>query len=380
MHITIVADPIDEQKAGVHFYTKNLIAELIKIDRENRYTLIHKIPNKFFDKLCEKYSNCKQEILKEKNHIGSGTIRNFFLLPKLFRKLKPDVVIETCHLGPFFTAKNCKRVTIIHDLTPILFPQFHIKGSVIRHKLLLKSVIKKADLIITPSENSKKDIFKYKKTKAKIAVIPPGIEMPIIEKPFEKPLNKFLRSGHLRNIKKKPRSLPYFLFLGTIEPRKNLELLITAFLELKKELELPQKLILAGGVGWKSKKFIKKYEKNPNIIFTNYVSKKIKTQLYKNAEIFIYPSIYEGFGIPPLEAMIQNTAVIVAKNSSLEEVYKNHAVLFKTQDKNDLKEKILYILENPKTRKDLIKNAYTFAKEFTWENAAKKTLEEIEKL
>lgn len=345
MHILILADPVDNQNAGVHAYTKNLIEALLKIDKKNRYTFIHERENDFF-----KWRN--HHIIPDKNRIAYGTYRKFHLIPKLIRKLKPDIVFEPCHIGPLNLPKSIKRVTTIHDLTPLLFPKFHEKQSVLIHKILLPKIIKKADLIITPSNNTKKDILKLNhKAKIKVIALAPTKKLPTTA------------------VKEK-----YLLYLGTIEPRKNLEILIEAY----SELNLKHKLILAGKIGWKANPILKKASQNPNIILTGQISEKEKANLYKNAAIFIYPSHYEGFGLPPLEAMQYGTPVIVANNSSLKEYYKNHALLFKT--KSELKNHIKTLLNKKSLREKLAKNGQEYAKQFTWEKTAKETLKTFEKI
>ncbi len=347
MHILILADPIDNQSAGVHSYTKNLIEALLKIDKKNRYTFIHERENDFF-----KWRN--HHIIPDKKRIAYGTYRKFHLIPKLIRNLKPDIVFEPCHIGPLNLPKSIKRVTTIHDLTPLLFPQFHENQSVLIHKLLLPKIIKKADLIITPSNTTKKDILKLN-PKAKITTIPLGA------KPQKSQISVRTKS-------------PYLLYLGTIEPRKNLEILIEAY----NELNLKHKLILAGKIGWKANPILKKAAENPNIILTGQVTEKEKANLYKNAAIFIYPSHYEGFGLPPLEAMQYGIPVITSNNSSLKEYFKNHTLLFKT--KNQLKTHIKTLLTKKSLREKLSKNGQQYAKQFTWEKTAKETLKAFEKL
>ncbi|MFC1616058.1 glycosyltransferase family 4 protein [Patescibacteria group bacterium] len=347
MHICILADPIDNQKAGVHVYTKKLIQNLLKIDYKNNYSFIHLNENKFF-------KGTKNFVITRKKIPGYGTYRKFFLIPNLLKKLNPDIVIETMHIGPFRTSKNSKRAVIIHDLTPILFPEFHIKRSTIIHKLFLRRVIKNADLIICPSENTKKDILNYQETKANIEIVPPGID---------KPNNTKLPSMFAK---------PYLLFLGTIEPRKNLGILIDAFRALKKEQQIPHRLILAGEIGWKSKKIIKKAN-HKHIHLTGYVNQKEKNSLLQNANIFIYPSFYEGFGIPPMEALSYGIPTICSTGGSLNEIFSDHCLMFEPNDKKTLKKQILKLIKN-KTR-NYIKNPIL---KFTWEKNAQKFLEVIE--
>ena len=276
MKIAIIADAIDNQNAGVHVYTKNLIQALLKIDQKNQYIFIHPEKNSFFEKTTHYI------VPRRKKIPGYETYRRWIQIPNIFKILAPDIIIETSHIGPFRTPKKSKRVTIIHDLTPIIFPQFHIKNSVIVHKIALPHIFKNADLIITPSQNTKNDILKLYKTKNNVAVIPEGIIPPNLDPTL------FSSNQNLKNI-----SPPYILFLGTIEPRKDLETLINAFLELKNSNFIHHQLVLAGGIGWKNKELLKKIANHhKNIILTDYVSEDEKASLYKHADIFVYPSLY----------------------------------------------------------------------------------------
>jgi len=388
MHIVILADAIDNQNAGIHFYAKNLIEALLKLDKKNKYTIIHQKENPFFN---------------DKNHIivpriktirGHDTYRRFIKFPRIFKKIKPDIVLEMSHIGPFRTPKNTKRATIIHDLTPILFPKLHRISSVIVHKLAMKSVFKNASLLLTPSENTKHDILHLYKTNAKIEVIHEGIPTPNLNAPEPKNTN-------IPQV-----TTPYILYLGTIEPRKNLDLLVDAFLELKKSHLLPHQLVLAGGLGWKIKPLLNRLKNHQkDIILTGYISEEQKASLYKHADMFIYPSLYEGFGLPPLEAMSYNIPVICSTGGSLKEIFEKYALMFEPNDKETLKKHILSLCHsrpdresnlekqsdscfpstmgerrNDTLRQSLIEKGFIYSKNFTWEKTAKKVLEAFEKL
>lgn len=341
MHITILADAIDNQNAGVHYYLKNLIENLLKIDKKNKYSFIHSKENPFF-------SDKEHYIIPQTPGPGTETIRRFHKIPKLIKTLKPDTVWQPCHIGPFNIPSQIKRIVTIHDLTPITHPQFHTPRGKIIHRLLLGKTLKNADLILTPSETTKHDIQKHYQTNAAIKVTPLGTTDPKI------------------NIKPYFRE-PYFLFLGTIEPRKNLELLIDAFLELN----LPQKLILAGTKGWKNKKILEK-ARHPKINLLTNISEEEKAALYKYADAFIYPSIYEGFGLPPLEAMSYNTPVICSTGGSLNEYFSQNALMFEPQDKETLKQHLKNYKTAPKSEQ--------FAQKFTWQKTAEETLKAFNQL
>ncbi|MCK9186213.1 glycosyltransferase family 4 protein [Candidatus Gracilibacteria bacterium] len=386
MHITIFADPIDTQYAGIHHYTKNLTKNLLKTDLKNTYTIVHAKPNEWLTKAIQKAnkktqsSNRISEIIIPRNKFPGGeSIRRFFTIPKIINKLSPNIVLEPCHIGPFRLKKGIKRALVVHDITPVLFPHFHTFRGRFIHKLFLKRSIENADIIITPSQTTKEDIVKKYHPKAKISVTHLGV------KPPEKTETD-------KNI-----SQPYFLYLGTIEPRKNLEILVDAFIELKTTHQIPHQLILAGQIGWKSKQLLKKIKKYNNqsnqnnstksqqlqIITTDWITESEKEILLKNADIFIYPSLYEGFGLPPLEAMNYGIPVICSKGGSLKEIYRNTALLFNPTDKEKLKKHILSLINNSQTnqknslRDTLIKNGLSFAKKHTWQKTAEETLKAI---
>ncbi len=359
MHIVILADPVDNQKAGVFIYSKKIIENLLKIDKKNTYSFIHLNKNPFF-------KGKNHHIIPRLKIPGYGTFRKFFLIPRLIKKLKPDIVWEMCHIGPFNIPKNIKRVVTIHDLTPILFPQFHIKNSIINHKIHLKRIVKNADLILCPSQNTKKDIEKIYRTKAKIAVTPLGIDT-------------YNKDRQHRPIKKQSKA-PYLAYLGTIEPRKNLEMLIKAFSELKKEKDIPHQLLLAGEIGWKAAGIMQKIQQTKDVKHLNYLSENQKAQFLKNADVFIYPSLYEGFGLPILEAMSHKTPVIFAKNSSMNEYFGNYGLSFPPQSKKTLKKHIFTLLTHHQKAKKIGEKGYKYSKSFSWKKTAKETLENFEQI
>lgn len=353
MHIVFLADPIDNQRAGVHFYTKNLIEALLRVDQENTYTFIHRKENPFF--------NDKNNLIipKKLRHLDEY-YRKLHLIPKAIKKLQPDIVFEPSHIGPFGIPKTIKRAVLIHDLTPILFPQFHPGHSSRIHRIIMPRILKNADLILTPSQTTKQDIQKKYKTNATITPIYAGADTKQ-QQQFNRPIPE-----------------PYLLYLGTIEPRKNIPTLIDAFLELKKEASIPHKLILAGGIGWKTNDILQKAA-NTNIIVTDYLKEDQKQSYLQHADIFIYPSFYEGFGMPPLEAMHHGIPVITSTGGSLKEIYQNHTLQFEPEDKNTLKKHILDLLNNKTLRNQIIQKGHQLTQQFTWDNTARKVVEAFKK-
>jgi len=305
MRIVILADPLDNQSAGVHIFTREFISALLKYDPANEYILIR-------EKRDENLPIQQIEVPNIRLPIGFASIRLFFIIPLIIKYLSPDVVIEPAHFGPFNLAKRIKRVTVIHDLTPIIFPRFHRWHSQILQKIFLGRILKNADMVLTNSEHTSQDVEKYYPiTKGKTLSGLLGKE------------ELYQPTDSRQYLEQKQINAPYFLFVGTIEPRKNLLILLEAFEEYKKSDKENTKLLLVGGNGWKSETFVEALKQHPNridIIRPGYVEKQYLPELYSHSKAFIYPSLYEGFGLPILEAMACGAIVITSNVSSMPEV------------------------------------------------------------
>jgi len=224
-----------------------------------------------------------------------------------------------------------------------------------------------ADKIIAPSEATKRDIIKfYEIDESKIKVIWHGVET-----------RRCLVSTELEN-------KPYILFVGSIQPRKNITGLIEAFekVERSRDETLPRlQLVICGGRGWMANKIYKRAKESKfsgKIIFTGSVSDKERNELYKNALVFALPSLYEGFGLPVLEAMSYGVPCIVGNNSSLSEIVGKSALLVNANSPNDIAEKINLLLSNSELRKDLSCRGIENVKKFSWDKAGERVLEGFE--
>lgn len=238
-------------------------------------------------------------------------------------------------------------------------------------RLILDHSCKIADRIIVPSIATKNDLVEhFDVDPRKISVIYEGGDKEINVKP----------AGEQELKEKYQIKKPYFLYVGTLQPRKNIETIVNAFLCLAKE-ELTSQLVLAGGTGWGMDKVLEKIQKSESkdrIILTGYVSEEEKAGLYKNAEAFLFPSQYEGFGIPVLESFSYGVPVITAKNSSLPEVGGNAAIYIENvMSSAELEECMKKILSLSESDRMLLseKGIQQFNK-FTWKKCAR----EISKL
>lgn len=356
MHIVFICDPIDKQSAGIYQYTLQVVQHLWKLNNKHRLSFITLNSKVILDHIPA------IPLPNTLKFLTNDPVRTFITLPRLINKLNPDIVIEPAHFGPFNLKKSVKRITVIHDLTPILYPQFHPFLSRFLQKIFLPTIIKKAQLIITNSENTTKDILNtYPNTQIKTkgillgkdAIFKPSIDGEILDK--------------------YKITTPYLLTVATLEPRKNLTTLLQAFTLFKKQKSSNTKLVLIGGEGWKNNQLKAAIDHHPfknDIILTFYMERKDMPAIFTQCEIFIYPSIYEGFGLPLLEAMACGAACISANNSSLPEVGGDAVLYFQTMNPNDLMDKIEKIFTNQILKKELKVKGLHQAKKFSWEKYA----------
>jgi glycosyltransferase involved in cell wall biosynthesis len=346
--VVVIADCLDTQNAGIHVYTRNLI-EALQSSPE-------------FDTVVVKIKNNTDSSFKNLLVVPpvipfllKDPFRIFFSLPKAIRRFHPDIVIEPAHFGPFNLPKKIKRVTVIHDLTPLIFPQWHSCISSRLQCIFLPAIIKKASLIITNSTNTTNDLLKYFPLgSSKIAKIYPATDSFFLLNPEE-------------IITKKQ---PFILSVGTVEPRKNLSRLLDAYRMFREKCDYSYQLIICGGKGWKNKKFYKKLNTHPyknDILIKGFVSRAELKSLYSTTSAFIYPSLYEGFGFPVAEAMGCGAPCLVSNRSSLPEVGGKAVIYFDPENIQDISAKLVNVINSVEEITDLSnkgrKQVASFSKE-----------------
>ncbi|MCM8785119.1 MAG: glycosyltransferase family 4 protein [Candidatus Omnitrophica bacterium] len=359
------------KKTGVGWYAFNLIKNIRKIDKENIYVLYGSSLLKYFKK-----NEIKKFFKSENFYICVKPfpclIYNFILqrfLPIEFLYGKFNIIHN---LYPFSTFNLYgKQIVTVHDLIPLIYPYLTEPLSFQEFKFNITKVIKRADKIITVSYSTKKDIIKF------FNISPEMIEViHLAADEIYRPIEDEKVIDYIK--KRYGVDDRYILYVGTIEPRKNIPRLIDAFVIVKEKFP-EYKLVLCGKIGWKSDFFYRKIREVPekikkDIILTGYVPLSDLPYLYNRCEVFVYPSLYEGFGLPVLEAMRCGVPVITSNVSSLPEVVGDAGILINPENKEEIVEAILSVLNSEDLKKTLSRKGLERAKLFSWEKTAKETI------
>lgn len=360
----------DKQKTGIGVYTYELIKALLKVNKKDKFILFGVATISTYNYLknleFKNYPNVEMKIFR----IPAKFFRIGFLTwqklnwPKIEKLIGP---VDIFHSFNWFMPpqKSGKRVTTIFDLTSILFPEWHDARTTQMDKMRFKKIAGNADLILAISKNTKDDFMKFN-PKGRVEVVYPGVR-DCFSLDFARDRNDNKEVG--RVLGKYGLKSGYLLSVGTLEPRKNLETLINAFLESK----MLAPLVLVGKSGWKNEQLLSLITKYPqNIIQLGFVPDKDLKILYQQALCFVYPSFYEGFGIPVLEAMKCGTPVITSNTSSLPEVGGEAVLYVDPKNMEELARGIRKIGESREIREKMIKEGLEQAKKFSWEQSARK--------
>lgn len=293
-----------------------------------------------------------------------------FRLPLALFRDKPDIFLEITNVLPAFSPK--KSIYMIHDLAYKFFPESYSKYELLMNESNMKSSLKRAEYLIFTSNANRDDFYKfYNFPKDKTRIVPLGYDKKIY-KVINKPKN-------ILKLKS-----PYFLFVGRLEKRKNVANIIEAFSLFKQKNNTAHKLVLVGKKGYGYEKIIQKInsfsELKKEIIVPGYLNDKDLAHLYSASDAFIFPSLYEGFGIPVLEAMASGIPVLTSNIPTLKEVAGDGALYVDPKNTNDIADGIENIISNKKKRSDSIKKGVLNIKKYSWENTAKEVFNIIKEM
>lgn len=363
MRICIDTRWIFPELSGIGLYTQELLRALAEIDRENDYILLFDNP-RVRDRTLALIGDSGFRFQVSVLRYGLFSVANQLRLPRLLQKLGVEVYHSTNYMMPLLWPCRAKRVVTIHDLIPLLFPDHAPKAKKARlfplYKGLMRQVARRADLVIAVSESTKRDLVQTLDVPAdRIAVTLEGVT-----------------PEHVPSAHRPPSTVRRILFVGRRDPYKNLPLLVEAFSHLASRIShlrlrvvgpddprYPEARAQASALGL-----------NDRVDWVGYASDQDLLAEYQQADVFVLPSTYEGFGLTVLEAMACGAPVVCSRVSSLPEVVGEAGLLVTPGDPTALSEAVEQVLANPALAADLRARGLQRAAQFTWERCARATL------
>jgi len=345
-----------ETRVGTGQYTSELLSRFRENSRHQFSLLLKSAPS---SGLPPSAHNWQYHLLRP----GKAWTR--FALPlHLTLTREYDVFWNPAHYLPPVT--NCPSVVTIHDLAYEYFPSLFLPRDLYKLKRWTRRAVKQATHVIAVSEATKSDLINlYGVADNKITVVYNGYNDQLFSASTKSNRSVLSEFGLGKE--------RYLLFLGTLQPRKNIIKLVQAF-RILREGGYQGKLVIAGKVGWLAEETLQVINSSPDkeqIVMTGYVSETTRRTLYQHADVFVLPSLYEGFGVPILEAMASGCPVAASDNSSLPEVVGSAGLLFNPTDPADIARAVLEIKQ---ARDRFVTRGLKHAKTFSWDKCAKETI------
>jgi glycosyltransferase involved in cell wall biosynthesis len=361
-----------DQFSGVEIYTAQILEHVFRLDRKNHYRLFYSgMSPKDFSYLD--FINTTLVYKRLSNRLLNLSLK--FSGRPAFENLIGDFdLLFLPNFSRYSIRPDHKLVVAVHDLSPLATPEFyHLKSRLWHRFLSIERTLRRADVICAVSEYTKQDIMRFCHiAEQKIQVIHPGIDHRVFR--------ANLSQDRLREVRNR-YGLPgdFVLFINTIEPRKNL----IGLIEAMERLDKPVTLVIAGKMGWKYRKTMSKIKSSPrrrHIKYLGYIPEQDKPYIMKLARLLAYPSIYEGFGFQPLEAMAVGTPVLTSPVTSLPEIAGDASLMVDPYDNGSLAAGIQALLTDEPLRARLISRGLERVKLFDWDRSAARLLEIFDSL
>lgn len=352
------------RSAGINWYIYHLLQHLAELS-DFRYTVFLSDPRarEHFDGM---------DIAPSRLPTHRPIVRIVWeqiIQPFALRRARVDLLHALAFAGPLTLA--IPWVVTIYDLSFIRYPESFNTANRIYLTWAVRNSLRRADRVIAISESTRRDLVeRFGGSREKVCVVYCGTDPSFSPKRDPQELEELRAQRHL------PEKM--ILFVGTIEPRKNVARLVRAFARAKRAAHLPHRLVLVGARGWKYHEVDAVVEQAgiaDDVMFAGYVHQQELPAWYRAAELFVYPSLYEGFGLPPLEAMACGTPVVTSNAASLPEVVGNAALVVAPDDEVALADAIVRGLTDRAQREEMIARGFAQAAQFSWARAARETAE-----
>jgi len=368
MRVALDGFPLSSPKTGIGHYTFELARSLAQLAPGDRFDLISPIP--FTAAAASEIEKASLPNLGFFNPRATSFRRHWWAvgLPLYLRQSPVDLFHGTNYEVPLWNRSH--NVVTIHDLSILLHPEHHERHLVRRARRRLPLMVRSAAMIIAVTESIKREIVEHLGVKPERVAVTP--EAP--RRTFHRiPITETLATRKQLEIED-----DFLLFVGTVEPRKNLLTLVRALDDVLRNTSLRPQLVIAGGKGWLTDEldaFLETSGVKERVRFIGYTSDEDLRALYSACRVCVYPSLYEGFGLPPLEAMACGAPVITSRIPAIEETVGSAAILVEPTDVAALAKSIVEVWNDPQHRDHLSAAGLTRAAKFTWERTAELTLE-----
>jgi glycosyltransferase involved in cell wall biosynthesis len=347
---------------GIGTYIRNLLRQLARIDRETEYVLL-----------------CREADLGVAAQLGPNfrsvrepspnySLREQIHVPWVLRRERPDVYHAPHYILP--AAVPCRSVVTIHDCIHLMFPQYLPNRAAYAYaRASMWAAARRSDRILTVSEASKRDILHlFNVRPEKVEVVYNAIDEHFSAEPS---------AEHVAQVRERYQlDHKFVLYVGNIKPHKNLVRLIESFSQLRRTHDDLKLLIIGDEISKLPalRRAVHSHKLHKHVRFLGYLKDDTLTVLYRLASVFVFPSLYEGFGLPPLEAMASGTPVVTSNLSSLPEVTGDAAVLVDPYDVDSIVDGMRRVLDDPALAAELRRRGLQRAREFSWERSVEKTL------
>lgn len=369
MRIGLDGIPLGEIKTGVGHYTHELARALARAAPADEFELIS--PHPYVNTASDEGEQTSPPNLRLMRARANRLLRRRWWslgLPLYVRRGRFDLFHGTNYDVPLWG--RCPTVVTVHDLSMFLYPETHEAHLVRRARRRLPMMARRATMIITPSQSVRRETCEH------LGVGPDKVvAVPEAARRSFRPIPREETAEVRRRLKVEDE---FILFVGTIEPRKNLLTLARAFDELLRGTPLRPQLVITGKEGWLTGElfsYLKGADVRERVRFTGYVTDDDLRALYSSCKAFVYPSLYEGFGLPPLEAMACGAPVITSRIPSLMETVGDAARLVPPTDSRELAQAIIRLLEDSGERERRSDAGLRRAAEFSWEKTAAATMD-----
>jgi glycosyltransferase involved in cell wall biosynthesis len=365
MRIGVSARWLDLPASGAREYTLSLIQSLLEKDHRNEYVIFHRHPARMGS-----FAAAREILLPGRSKL----VWDYLSLPRAIARERVELFWTPSYIVPF--PIHCKSVATVHDLAYLTMPRSYDPFDVLYMRLAMPGSFRRASALLSVSEHTRRDLVRFFPfTEGKVVVTHHGVAPGYREK----------HSAEMENEVRTRYSIQYryIFYAGSLSPRKGVPYLLQAFGMLKRDQHIPHRLVLTGGWSWGNvdvRQLIETLGLQDDVIILGEVPADHMPILYRLADLFAYPSLYEGFGLPILEAMASQCPVVCSNLTSLPEVAGDAAILVDPRDVASLADAMYRALMEPATRECLKQRGVRRSECFTWEATADKTLQVFEKV